>query len=222
LRILVVTDNLDIAGAVGATLERQGFGVHVALDGDSGLDALLRTTYDAAVVDLVLPGRDGFAICLAARGQGIRTPVLILTAHDSVEVRARGRNAGADDYLVKPFFEEKLTGRLRALLHRGCLPVHAKIAAGELVIDQGGRTAAYRGRPVDLAPTEFRILEYLALNLNVVVSRKQIRERVWGDSLDGESNIVNVYVSAIRRKLGIAGGRNRIVTVWGIGYKFIG
>src|SRR5450631_2234639 len=151
-------------------LERRKFGVHVAVDGDSGLDALLDASYDAAVVDLVLPGRDGFAICRAAREHGIQTPVLILTARDAVEDRVRGLDAGADDYLVKPFVEEELAARLRALLRRGRLPVHAKITAGELLIDQGGRTASFRGKPVALAATEFRILEYLAINVDLVVS----------------------------------------------------
>jgi DNA-binding response OmpR family regulator len=221
VRILVVEDNAQIAEAVRTMLERRKFGVDVAPDGDSGLDALLDASYDAAVVDLVLPGRDGFAICRAAREHGIQTPVLILTARDAVEDRVRGLDAGADDYLIKPFVEEELAARLRALLRRGRLPLHAAIAAGDLVIDQGGRTAAYKGKSLALAATEFRVLEYLAINLNLAVSREQILERVWGDAFDGESNIVDVYVSAIRRKLSAAGARKRIVTIWGIGYKLI-
>jgi DNA-binding response OmpR family regulator len=222
VRILVVEDNSEIADAVRQMLERRKFGVHVAADGNSGLDALLEASYDAAVVDLVLPGRDGFAICRAARDHGIQTPVLILTARDAVEDRVRGLDAGADDYLVKPFVEEELAARLRALLRRGRLPVHAKLTAGELVVDQGGRTVSYKDKLITLASTEFRVLEYLAINLNMVVSREQILERVWGDAFDSESNIVDVYISAIRRKLAAAGGRKRIVTVWGVGYKLIG
>jgi DNA-binding response OmpR family regulator len=222
VRILLVEDNPEIAAAVRAMLERRRFGVYVARDGESGLEALLDASYAAAVVDLVLPGRDGFAICRAARDHGIQTPVLILTARDAVEDRVRGLDAGADDYLVKPFVEAELAARLRALLRRGRLPVHAKLTAGELVIDQGGRTATYKDKLVALAATEFRILEYLAINLNLVVSREQILERVWGDSFDGQSNIVDVYMSAIRRKLAAAGGRKRIVTVWGVGYKLVG
>jgi DNA-binding response OmpR family regulator len=221
VRILVVEDNVQIAAALRTMLERRKFGVHVAADGDSGLDALLDASYDAAVVDLVLPGRDGFAICRVAREHGIQTPVLILTARDAVEDRVRGLDAGADDYLVKPFVEEELAARLRALLRRGRLPVHAAITAGDLVIDQGGRTVSCKGRQVALAATEFRVLEYLAINLNLAVSREQILERVWGDAFEGESNIVDVYVSAIRRKLAAAGARKRIVTIWGIGYKLI-
>jgi DNA-binding response OmpR family regulator len=221
VRILVVEDNAQIAEAVRTMLERRKFGVDVAPDGDSGLDALLDASHDVAVVDLVLPGRDGFAICRAAREHGIQTPVLILTARDAVEDRVRGLDAGADDYLVKPFVEEELAARLRALLRRGRLPLHATLAAGDLVIDQGGRTASCKGKTLALAATEFRVLEYLAINLNLAVSREQILERVWGDAFDGESNIVDVYMSAIRRKLAAAGARKRIVTIWGIGYKLI-
>jgi two-component system copper resistance phosphate regulon response regulator CusR len=222
VRILVIEDNAEIAQALRTMLERRKFGVHVAPDGDSGLDALLDADYDAAVIDIVLPRRDGFAICRAARDHGVQTPVLMLTARDAVEDRVRGLDAGADDYLVKPFVEDELAARLRALLRRGRLPVHATLCAGDLTIDQGGRTATYKDRPVALAATEFRILEYFAINLNLVVSREQILERVWGDGFDGQSNIVDVYVSAIRRKLVAAGGRNRIVTMWGVGYKLIG
>ena len=222
MRILVVEDNAEIAVAVRGMLERRKFAVDVAADGDRGLDALLDASYDAAVVDLVLPGRDGFAICRAARDHGVQTPVLILTARDAVEDRVRGLDAGADDYLIKPFVEEELAARLRALLRRGRLPVHAKLVAGDLVVDQGGRTVSYKDKPVGLAATEFRVLEYLAINLNLVVSREQILERVWGDAFDGQSNIVDVYMSAIRRKLAAAGGRKRILTVWGVGYKLIG
>jgi DNA-binding response OmpR family regulator len=221
VRILVVEDNPEIAAAVRGMLERRKFAVDVAADGDRGLDALLDAGYDAAVVDLVLPGRDGFAICRAAREGGVQTPVLILTARDAVEDRVRGLDAGADDYLIKPFVEEELAARLRALLRRGRLPVHAKLVAGDLIIDQGGRTVSYKDKPVALAATEFRVLEYLAINLNLVVSREQILQRVWGDAFEGQSNIVDVYVSAIRRKLVAAGGRKRILTVWGVGYKLI-
>ena len=203
-------------------LERRKFSVEVATDGERGLDALLDASYDAAIVDLVLPGRDGFSICRAARSEGIQTPVLILTARDAVEDRVRGLDAGADDYLVKPFVEEELAARLRALLRRGRLPVHATIARGDLIVDQGGRVATYKNKTIELGATEFRVLEYLAVNADLALTRQQILDRVWGESFDGESNIVDVYISAIRRKLDALGARGRIMTVRGVGYKLTG
>jgi len=222
VRILVIEDNQEIAEAVRAMLERRKFAVQIASDGESGLNALLEANFDAAVVDLVLPGRDGFSICRAARDEGVQTPVLILTARDAVEDRVRGLDAGADDYLVKPFVEEELAARLRALLRRGRAPVRAAISLGDLVVDQGGRIAMYKEQSLPLAATEFRVLEYLAVNANMAVSRRQILDRVWGEDFDGQSNIVDVYVSALRRKLEGAGARRRIETVWGVGYKLTG
>jgi len=222
VRILVIEDNVEIAEAVRAMLERRKFAVQVATDGESGLNALLEANFDAAVVDLVLPGRDGFSICRAARDEGIQTPVLILTARDAVEDRVRGLDAGADDYLVKPFVEEELAARLRALMRRGRAPVRAAISLGDLVVDQGGRIAMFKEQSLALAATEFRVLEYLAVNANMAVSRRQILDRVWGEDFDGQSNIVDGYVSALRRKLEGAGARRRIETVWGVGYKLTG
>lgn len=219
MRILVIEDNPEIAEAVRTMLERRKFSVDIATDGDRGLDALLDASYDAAVVDLVLPGRDGFSICRAARSEGIQTPVLILTARDAVEDRVRGLDAGADDYLVKPFVEEELAARLRALLRRGRLPVHATLIRGDLIVDQGGRVATYKKKTIELGSTEFRVLEYLAVNAGLAITRQQILDRVWGEAFDGESNIVDVYISAIRRKLDALGAYGRITTVRGVGYK---
>jgi len=222
VRILVIEDNQEIAEAVRAMLERRKFAVQVENDGEAGLNALMDGSFDAAVVDLGLPGRDGFSICRAARDEGVQTPVLILTARDAVEDRVRGLDAGADDYLVKPFVEEELAARLRALLRRGRAPVRAAINLGDLVVDQGGRIAMFKEQSLPLAATEFRVLEYLAVNANMAVSRRQILDRVWGEDFDGQSNIVDVYVSALRRKLEGAGARRRIETVWGVGYKLTG
>lgn len=222
LRILVIEHDVHIAARVRAILERRNFGVHVATDADCGLDALLDAGYDAAVIDHALPGRDGFAICRTARDRGIQTPVLILTAGNAVHDRIRGRAAGADDYIAQPIVEEELAARIRALLCRGRLPAHSVIKVGELLIDRGGRSVMHRDKPLALAATEFRILELLALNLNVVLSRDQILETVWGSAYDRRSNIVDVYVGAIRRKLTAVGARERIVAVWGVGYKLAG
>jgi DNA-binding response OmpR family regulator len=218
VRLLVIEDQREIADAIRTMLEGQRYAVDVASDGESGYDMLLRGTYDAAVVDVVLPGRDGFAICRDARAEGIATPVLFLTARDAVEDRVRGLDAGADDYLVKPFIEDELLARLRALLRRRSLPIRSTLEVGDLVIDRGGRVVRVGGREVMLGTTEFRLLEYLAANAGIAVTRAQILERVWGEDFDGSSNVVDVYVSAVRKKLAAVGARARISTVWGVGY----
>jgi len=218
VRILVIEDQREIAAAIRAILERRKYAVDVASDGDSGFEMLLRGTYDAAIVDVVLPGRDGFAICRDARAEGVGTPVLFLTARDAIEDRVRGLDAGADDYLVKPFVEDELAARVRALLRRAALPIHATLEVGDLVVDRGARSARVAGRDVALGATEFRLLEYLAANAGIAVTRAQILERVWGDDFDGSSNVVDVYVSSVRKKLAAVGARDRIGTVWGVGY----
>ncbi len=130
----------------------------------------------------------------------------------------RGLDAGADDYLVKPFVEDELAARLRALLRRTPLPFRPTIQVGDLVVDLGARAVRVAGREVPLGSTEFRLLEYLASNAGLALTRAQILERVWGDDFEGSSNVVDVYVSAVRRKLAVVGARDRISTVWGVGY----
>ncbi len=220
MRILVIEDNASVAGAVQAMLERSKYAVDIAPDGEIGLECLLRQTYDAAIVDVVLPHRDGFAIARAARAEGVQTPLLMLTARDAVEDRVQGLDSGADDYLVKPFDEEELFARLRALLRRGDRPVQDGLRAGELEIDMNSRQAIYGGKPLALGLTEFRMLEFFARNAGLVLSRDHLLQRLWEYDFDGSSNIVDVYVSQLRRKLKRAGASDVIQTVWGVGYKF--
>lgn len=220
MRILVIEDNASVAAAVQTMLERRKYAVDVAPDGDTGLDFLLRATYDAAIVDVVLPNRDGFAIASAARAEGVQTPMLMLTARDAVEDRVHGLDSGADDYLVKPFEEEELVARVRALLRRGDRPVKDVLHAGQLEIDSSSRQAAFAGKPLQLGLTEFRMLEFFARNAGLVLTREHLLERLWEYEFDGSSNIVDVYVSQLRRKLRRAGAQNVIQTVWGVGYKF--
>jgi len=219
VRVLLIEDDVEIAEGVRMLLERRKFAVHVARDGDEGFAALSHDRFDVAIVDVGLPKCDGFTIARQARAAGILTPMLMLTARDAVEDRVRGLDAGADDYLVKPFVEEELHARLRALLRRGPMPVRERYVVGDLVIDSGGRTLEIGEKPVKLAATEFRILEYMAANAGIVLSRDQILDFVWGPSFDGSRNVVEVYVSAIRRKLRAIGAADRLVTVWGVGYK---
>ncbi|MDP9023771.1 MAG: response regulator transcription factor [Candidatus Eremiobacteraeota bacterium] len=219
MRILIIEDNLPVAKAVRAMLETRKYAVDVAHDGDTGLDYLLRGTYDAAIVDISLPKRDGFTIAKAARAAAIQTPILMLTARDALEDRVAGFEFGADDYVVKPFMEEELVARLKAVVRRGNRPICDRLHCGALTIDLAARTAAYRDTLLELAATEFRLLEFFARNAEIAFTRAQLLEHVWEYDFDGSSNIVDVYVSQLRRKLKRAGAANIILTVWGVGYK---
>ena len=222
MRILLVEDNLEVATAIKTMLTRRKFAVDLAADGESGLDYLLRGTYDVAIVDVMLPRRDGFSLCRLPRAEGITTPLLILTARDAVEDRIRGLDAGADDYLIKPFADEELAARLRALLRRGERPVQSSaVVVGSLVLDPNARVARVTERPLDLGATEFRFLELLARNRGMTFSRTQLLEKIWNYDFQGSNNIVDVYVSQLRRKLQAAGSNASIVTVWGVGYKLV-
>ncbi|MEO6834964.1 MAG: response regulator transcription factor [Candidatus Tumulicola sp.] len=219
MRILVVEDNLSIARSVRTMLETQKFAASIVTDGKAGLDRLLGETYDAAIVDVGLPGMDGFALARNARAEGVRTPILMLTARDAVEDRVEGLDCGADDYLVKPFVENELIARLRALLRRADRPIVSVIDVGRLRVDVGARSASFDGKPVELGATEFRLLELLARNAGIALSRARVLERVWDYDFDGSSNIVDVYVSQLRRKLKKLGANDVIETVWGVGYR---
>lgn len=221
MRILVIEDNEPVATAVRSMLERRHYAVDVASDGESGLDYLLRHPYDAAIIDVMLPQRDGFSIASSARNHGIQTPVLMLTARDAVEDRVQGLDSGADDYLVKPFMEEELVARVRALTRRGERPIQGVLSAGPLSIDGKARQAMCNGKPLQLGATEFRMLEFFMRNTGIAVSRDLLLERLWDYDFDGSSNIVDVYVSQLRRKLRRAGAGEVIQTVWGVGYKFV-
>jgi two-component system OmpR family response regulator len=219
VRVLIVEDNAAVGESIRRMLEAQRYAANVVADGETGLDHLVSRTYDAAVVDVGLPGIDGFALARSARAAGVQTPILMLTAHDAVEDRVAGLNCGADDYLVKPFVEEELLARVGAILRRADRPILGTIEAGALRIDLGARSVAYDGKPVTLGATEFRLLEFLARNAGIALTRAQIVERIWDYDFDRSSNIVDVYVSQLRRKLGKLGAKGIIETVWGIGYR---
>jgi DNA-binding response OmpR family regulator len=219
MRILVIEDNPSIADAIAQMLEGQKFATNVVHDGESGLDHLLRQTYDAAIVDVMLPGIDGFAVARNARAEGVQTPILMLTARDAVEDRVTGLDCGADDYLAKPFVQDELIARLRAILRRSDRPLVTVIEVGKLRVDVGARSAAYDGKGIEFGATEFRLLELMARNAGIALSRTQILERIWDYDFDGSSNIVDVYVSQLRRKLKKQGANGIIETVWGVGYR---
>jgi two-component system, OmpR family, response regulator len=192
MRVLVVEDNALVAESIRMMLEARKFAANVVADGEAGLDHLLSRSYDAAVVDVGLPGIDGFTLARNARAEGVQTPILMLTARDGVEDRVAGLNCGADDYLVKPFVEEELIARIGAILRRGDRPLVGVVEVGALRIDLAARSVTYDGKPVVLGATEFRLLELLARNAGIALSRSQIVERIWDYDFDGSSNIVDV------------------------------
>jgi DNA-binding response OmpR family regulator len=200
-------------------LETRKYAASVVSDGETGLDHLVSRAYDVAVVDVGLPGLDGFTLARNARAAGVQTPILMLTARDAVDDRVAGLNCGADDYLVKPFVEEELIARVSAILRRGERPLLGVVEAGALRVDLAARNVTFEGKPVPLGATEFRLLEFLARNAGIALSRSQIVERIWDYDFDGSSNIVDVYISQLRRKLGKLGAKGIIETVWGIGYR---
>jgi two-component system OmpR family response regulator len=186
------------------------------------LERLLTGSYDVAIVDVLLPSRDGFSICRAAREEHIATPLLILTALDAVEERIRGLDAGADDYLIKPFSSGELSARIRALLRRAERPPQAEsYRIGSLEVDPSRRTASVAGTSLDVGATEFRLLEFFARHRGMTLSRAQILEKIWDYDFQGSSNIVDVYVSQLRRKMNALRATASIETVWGIGYKLV-
>ena len=218
MRILLVEDQPKLARAVSRGLEREGYAVDVAGRGDDALFQARVYEYDAVVLDVLLPGGNGFEVCRTLREDGCWSPILMLTARDRVDDRIRGLDAGADDYLVKPFAFGELLARLRALIRRTPSERPAVLRIGDLVIDPATRTVTRDDRPVDLTAREFAVLEFLARHAGEVVTRTQMIEHVWDRNFEGASNIVDVYVGYLRRKLEQPFGRPLIRTIRGAGY----
>jgi two-component system response regulator MprA len=210
--ILVVDDDAPIRRMLGRTLDSAGYDVAFAVDGGDALASLERSVPDLLVLDVAMPGVDGIAVCRRVRSRGLATPVLLLTARDGVDDRVRGLDAGADDYLVKPFATEELLARVRALLRRGHTP-ETVLAHGDLVLDLDGRRAARGDRRLELSARESELLALLIRNARRVVSREQALVEIWGG--DAHGNVVDHYISSLRRKLG---DPPLIDTVRGVGF----
>jgi two-component system response regulator PrrA len=218
-RVLVVDDDAAIRRSLGRALRLRGFAVSEADGGAAALDQLGRTPPDVLVLDISMPGVDGIQVCRTLREGGSDLPVLVLSALDEVADRVAGLQAGADDYLVKPFALEELVLRLHALLRRRPpRPDDDQVRACGLVLDPAARTATREGEPLDLTRREFELLEVLARNTGLVLTRDQLLDRVWGYAFDVRTDAVDTFVSYLRRKLE-AGGRPRILhTVRGVGF----
>ena len=220
MRVLVVEDDQPLVRIMTKSLESNGFEVTSAFDGEDGLRAARDDRPDAIVLDLQLPRLNGVDLCRRLRSEGNSVPILMLTARSTVPDRIGGLDAGADDYLVKPFSLGELAARLRALGRRGKTTPQV-IEAGPLQLDTGAREARVNGRPGARPGTEFALLEYLMQNVGQVLSRDQLRDEVWGEGFEPASNVVDIYVHYVRRKLKAAGlEADPIRTVRGLGYAF--
>ncbi len=219
MRVLVIEDEVRMARLVKRALEEEGHAVDLAGTGPDGLWMATENPYAAIVLDIMLPGFDGFELCHRLREAGIWVPVLMLTARDEIGDRVRGLDAGADDYLVKPFSLLELAARLRALTRRDDRRRPAILAEGDLRLDPAGKRAWRDGTEVELSPKEFSLLEFFLRHPGIVLTRSQIIEAVWDFAYDGTSNVVDQYVKYLRRKVDIPFGRNDIQTVRGMGYR---
>lgn len=218
MRLLVVEDERRMAHYVCQALAEESFAVDVAHDGRSALEMALAIDYDAIVLDLMLPGVDGLTVCRRLREAGKQTPILIISARDMVEDRVRGLDAGADDYLVKPFALEELAARLRALSRRNRSTDAPVLTFADLELVPGTRVVKRSGRLIPLTPKEYALLEYLMRRSGVVLTRAMIAEHVWDYSFDHGSNVVDVHVKHLREKLDVPGRPSLIQAVRGVGY----
>jgi DNA-binding response OmpR family regulator len=221
MRILIVEDERRLVGALKRGLEREGYAVDALFSGEdaaAGLEAAPEE-YDVVILDVMLPGIDGVQVCRDLRAEGIAIPILMLTARDSTRDKVLGMDSGADDYLVKPFAFEELLARLRMLLRRPPVLLPAQLTVGELVLDSARRRVTRRGREIRLTAKEFALLELLMRNAGQVLSREQIMAHVWDAEFDSFSNVVDVHVKNLRKKVDDGRGDSLLETVRELGYR---
>ena len=218
MRILVVEDERKVASFLARGLEAEHYTVDVVHDGDTGLARALSEPYDLVILDLMLPGRDGLAVLRELRREGRTSPVLLLTARSATEDKVAGLDLGADDYLTKPFDFAELVARVRALLRRGSAAAPPVLAVADLSLDPATRRVTRGGRAIDLTPREYALLEFLLRNAGRVLSRAVIAQHVWGISFDTFTNVIDVYVNYLRRKIDDGFEPRLLHTVRGTGY----
>ena len=220
MRILLVEDDPRISNFVAKGLREQAYAVDVAANGEEALYQASINPYDLAILDVMIPAPDGFEVCRRLRQSGLRFPILMLTARDATDDRVQGLDTGADDYLTKPFEFRELLARLRALLRRSGELRPAQIAVSDLVLDTGAQTVSRGGRTIPLTTKEYALLEFLARNTGRVVGRAEIADHVWDESFDPFSNLIEVYVNRVRRKIDLNGAKSLLHTRRGAGYFF--
>lgn len=218
MRILIVEDERQIAAFLERGLKEEGYAIDVVYNGNDALDWAAAVEYDGIVLDVMLPGRDGFSVCRELRARGSKTPVLMLTARDTVDDRVTGLDIGADDYLVKPFAFKELVARLRAVTRRQTDTRSVELQVGDLTLNTLTHTAQRGERRIELTAKEYNLLEFLMRNPNRVLTRTQIAEHVWNLDFLSESNVVDVYIRYLRRKIDGDSEQKLIKTMRGSGY----
>lgn len=219
MRILVVEDELKVASFIQRGLKEKGYAVDVLHNGDDGLFQAQNVEYDLIILDIMLPGKDGIFICRQLRKKHITTPILMLTARDDVEDKVSGLDAGADDYLTKPFQFAEFLARVRALMRRQASSTKSPILkVDDLELNQVTRKVSRDGKEINLSNMEYALLEYLMINANTVVTRTMISEHVWNDDYDTFSNVINVYINYLRKKIDAPHPKKLIHSIRGTGY----
>ncbi|WP_436528049.1 response regulator [Actinoplanes sp. HUAS TT8] len=222
MRLLIVEDERELAESLRRGLVAEGYSVDVVHDGRTGLEFAMTHGYQAVILDLMLPGLNGFQVCARLREQRVGTPVLVLTAKDGEYDEAEALDTGADDYLTKPFSYVVLLARVRALLRRGGEPRPPRLRVGDLVVDQTQRRCARGTTPIRLTAKQFAVLACLARRAGEVVGKAEILDEVWDAAYDGDLNIVEVYIRALRRAIDEPFGVQTIETIRGVGYRLVG
>lgn len=218
MRILVVEDEPDLNNVITNELIMDGYSADHCLTGDEAVDCISCAEYDAIILDIMLPGISGLEVLKTIRNCNIKTPVLLLTARDSIEDRVTGLNKGADDYLIKPFAFDELLARIRAMIRRSTDHASNILTAADLMIDSNSREVIRGGANISLSSKEFAILEYMMLNKNVVLTREKISQHIWNFDYEGSSNVIDVHIRYLRKKIDEGFPHKLIHTVRGTGY----
>lgn len=219
MKLLIVEDEKRLCETIAKFFKDEGYTIDTCFDGNDALDYIAGTEYDAIVLDIMLPGLDGISILKRIRAKKLKTPVLLLTAKNSIEDKVDGLDSGADDYLTKPFSLEELSARIRVLIRRhGVERVDNTISVGPLTLDTDKKTAIREGKEFSLTAKEYSILEYLMHNKGIVLSREKIQHHIWNYDYEGSSNIIDVYIRTLRNKIDTGFDRKLIQTVRGLGY----
>ena len=218
MKILLAEDEVDLNNVVTRYLKKNGYSVDSVLDGEEALDYLEYSEYDLVILDIMMPKVDGFEVIKKLRNKGNHTSVLMLTARDSADDKVKGLDLGADDYIVKPFDFNELLARIRAVVRRKYGNSSNKLVIGDLILDTSEKSVTRAGKQIELTGKEYEVLEYLMQSKNRILSRDQIKEHVWDFDYEGDSNIIDVLIKNIRKKIDIEAGKQIIYTKRGLGY----